>query len=288
MNALPPLLDNKNLLSPSIFQARALLREARRQKNLNEVPVPGICILDPDGDIVRRLRSAGQTKSFENWPCYHTRLDTFVLGGRTVGIVGSVVGASFAVLVAEELFASGCQFLVSVTSAGQIAPVGSTPYFVIIDRALRDEGTSYHYLPLSEYSEADPPLVTFAVEALQAMGLKAFVSSAQAGQRTRLSARPRMRSRPRAHAAYSLSRWKPPLSMRSADPLTDKFFVSLTSRIRWRRPHKTLRRVKQTAQLMPCAFLKRSFQSYRDDRGTFSPLGGTTGVSPGLTIGGRF
>jgi uridine phosphorylase len=27
------------------------------------------------------------------------------------------------------------------------------PYFVIIEKALRDEGTSYHYLPASEYSE---------------------------------------------------------------------------------------------------------------------------------------
>src|SRR5665811_2268140 len=33
----------------------------------------------------------------------------------------------------------------SLTSAGQIVPAGNPPYFVIIDRALRDEGTSYHY-----------------------------------------------------------------------------------------------------------------------------------------------
>ena len=41
----------------------------------------------------------------------------------------------------------GCELLVSVTSAGQIADNGPTPYFVLIDRALRDEGTSYHYAP---------------------------------------------------------------------------------------------------------------------------------------------
>jgi hypothetical protein len=32
------------------------------------------------------------------------------------------------------------------TSAGQIAPAGAPPYFVIIERALRDEDTSYHSL----------------------------------------------------------------------------------------------------------------------------------------------
>ena len=64
--------------------------------------------------------------------------------------------APFAVLIAEELFASGCDLLISLTSAGQITPAGTPPYFVVIDRALRDEGTSYHYAAPSEYSEADP------------------------------------------------------------------------------------------------------------------------------------
>ena len=63
-----------------------------------------------------------------------------------------------AVLVAEELFASGCQLLISITSAGQIMPVGQPPYFVLIERALRDEGTSYHYLPPSPFSALRPEL----------------------------------------------------------------------------------------------------------------------------------
>ena len=50
------ILDNKNPSSPSVFRPAALLREARRQKALPAVDVPNICILDPDGDIVRRLR----------------------------------------------------------------------------------------------------------------------------------------------------------------------------------------------------------------------------------------
>jgi uridine phosphorylase len=65
-------------------------------------------------------------------------------------------------LVAEELFASGCRFLISLTSAGQIVSCGPPPYFVIIDRALRDEGTSYHYMPASEFAEAEPQLVAAA------------------------------------------------------------------------------------------------------------------------------
>jgi uridine phosphorylase len=74
-------------------------------------------------------------------------------------VVGCAVGASFAVLVAEEMFAAGCDLLISITSSGKIAPEGAPPYFILIDRALRDEGTSYHYLPASEWSLAPGSLL---------------------------------------------------------------------------------------------------------------------------------
>src|ERR1700675_4469315 len=162
---MPSIREDKDTSAPSVFRPAALLREARRQKGLATVNVPAVCILDPDGDIVRRLQQSGQSRPFEGWPCYHTRLDAFTLAGRTVGIVGCAVGAPFAVLIAEELFASGCRLLLSITSAGQITSSGRPPYFVIIDRALRDEGTSYHYAPPSEYAVADAHLVAKATRA---------------------------------------------------------------------------------------------------------------------------
>lgn len=175
--ATSPILDNKHAQSPSVFVPSALLREARRQKNLAAIQVPLVCLLDPDGDLVRILRKTGQAKPFLGWPCYHTELDTFLLAGQEVGIVGRVVGAPFAVLVAEKLFASGCRLLVSLTSAGQIVPSRPPPYFVIIDRALRDEGTSYHYAAPSEFAEADPQMVNAAAHAILGTKLRAIVGA---------------------------------------------------------------------------------------------------------------
>lgn len=168
-----PLFENKDPAAPSVFEPAALLREARRQKGLATEDVPPVCILDPDGDLVRGLRNAGAARPFRPWPCYHTDLDTFTLGGQRLGIVGRAVGAPFAVLVAEELFASGCRLLISLTSAGQILPAGNPPYFVVIDRALRDEGTSHHYAAPAEFAEADPALVVAAMTALEREGLSA-------------------------------------------------------------------------------------------------------------------
>jgi uridine phosphorylase len=172
------ILDNKEPRSPSVFRPEALLREARRQKGIpSTTKVPAICVLDPDGDLVRMLRESGFAKHFSGWPCYHTELNTFLLAGREVGIVGRVVGASFAVLVAEELFASGCRLLISLTSAGQITPAGTPPYFVVIDRALRDEGTSYHYAAPSEFAEADEELVAAAAKSLAHLSLRSVIGS---------------------------------------------------------------------------------------------------------------
>ena len=158
-NERPPILAGKRHGSPSAFTPENLLREARRQKSVPLQTVPAVCLLDPDGDIPRRLKAEGRARRHEGWACYHTDLYVFEEGGMTFGVVGCAVGSSFAVLVAEQLFASGCTLLISVTSAGQITPVQTPPYFILIERALRDEGTSYHYLPPATFSDAPAAII---------------------------------------------------------------------------------------------------------------------------------
>jgi len=165
----PPILADKHWETDAVFRPENLLREARRQKGLPAEPVPDVCVLDPDGDIVRHLRQSGRGRRMDTWACYHTALWRYDQDGRTVGVIGCAVGASFAVLLAEQLFASGCKLLISVTSAGQITAHGPPPYFVLIDRALRDEGTSYHYLPPSDYADADPALIARVAEGLKGL-----------------------------------------------------------------------------------------------------------------------
>ena len=157
---VPPILAQKHYAQRSAFTPESLLREARRQKRIPPASTPVICILDPDGDILRSLLAHGEARLEKGWACYHTQLYSFSHGGMEFGIVGCAVGASFATLIAEEMFASGCKLLISVTSSGQIVPVRPPPYFIVIDRALRDEGTSYHYAPPSDYSHADAGLIS--------------------------------------------------------------------------------------------------------------------------------
>ncbi|MCO5306591.1 MAG: hypothetical protein M9906_11660 [Microthrixaceae bacterium] len=72
--------------------------------------------------------------------------------------------------MAEQLAVSGCRLLLSITSAGSITPVADPPYFVIIDRALRDEGTSHYYLPPARWSPAPPQLLARLGDGVPGLG----------------------------------------------------------------------------------------------------------------------
>jgi uridine phosphorylase len=126
-------------------------------------------VLDPDGDLARRLTKDGRSTRDSGWACYHTELHRFVEANLELGIIGCAVGAAFAVLTAEELFASGCRFLISITSAGQLVALGPPPYFILIERALRDEGTSYHYQAPAAFSAASSSLLTMMQGAFDAV-----------------------------------------------------------------------------------------------------------------------
>lgn len=158
-NYMIPILANKYYRKPSVFDPANLLKQARRQKALPSGSVPEICVLDPDGDLSSYIRDSSIGKRNPYWACYHTDLYNVEIEGLSVGVIGRAVGASFAVLVAEELFVSGCRLLISITSAGQIKPVHKPPYFILIDRALRDEGTSYHYIQKSAYAFIRPDIL---------------------------------------------------------------------------------------------------------------------------------
>lgn len=151
------LLEDKNYNEQSVFLPENLLREARRQKNLQECSVPDICVLDPDGDIVRYLKKNAATLN-NCWACYHSELYNAKYKDLEFGIIGCAVGASYAVLLAEQLFVSGCQLLISVTSAGKLNDEIKSDY-LLINNAIRDEGTSYHYLPAGDSSRVDATIL---------------------------------------------------------------------------------------------------------------------------------
>jgi len=70
------------------------------------------------------------------------------------------IGAPIAAAILEELIALGCRRFVACGSGGVLIPELKRGTVVIPDSAVRDEGTSYHYLPPSRTVEMNPLVVT--------------------------------------------------------------------------------------------------------------------------------
>jgi uridine phosphorylase len=170
----PPIIRQKAYEESSVFIPENLLREARRQKSIPAGKIPSVCVLDPDGDILENLLAGNEARLNDFWACYHTNMYDFKLSELELGIIGYTVGASFAVLVAEELFASGCQLLINITSSGQILHRKDPPFFVLIEKALRDEGTSYHYLPPSDFASIDNKLLNLLDEEFSSLATPVY------------------------------------------------------------------------------------------------------------------
>ncbi len=69
-------------------------------------------------------------------------------------LVQPLIGAPAAVQLLDTLVSCGCKKVLAVGSCGVLADLPENAFIVPV-RALRDEGTSYHYLPASRYIDLD-------------------------------------------------------------------------------------------------------------------------------------
>lgn len=81
------------------------------------------------------------------------------------------LGAPAVAAQADELIAMGATQLVSVALCGGLQHDMRPGDVVVADSAIRDEGTSYHYLPSTRDIDADPALVIALQNALAAQGV---------------------------------------------------------------------------------------------------------------------
>jgi len=155
----------------SAFTPQSLIEAVRSEKRLPHIPVPRICVLDFDGDLTDWLAATGRSTPCASWGCFHTRMDIVEFGGLFAGLVARTIGGPYAVLVAEQMLVSGAEVVVGLTSAGRVSDALPVPSLVVPDRAVRDEGTSFHYLPPG--CEIDSPAGVAEVLAghLQSVGL---------------------------------------------------------------------------------------------------------------------
>jgi len=116
-----------------------------------------------DGLVARdRLRVVKSIRSeLGRHPLYELDVD-----GRRLALIHPGVGAPLAAALLESVIARGCRKFVVCGSAGVLDSEIAAGHAVVLSAAVRDEGTSYHYLPPSREVEATPAATAALVEVL--------------------------------------------------------------------------------------------------------------------------
>ena len=158
---------------PAKYGSRAIIT-ARQAIEAGRQGVPPDCprdlILLYQKSLWRELNAAAVRKETGD------RAPFIVLdrGDAPVAVAGGFgVGAPAAVVCLEMCVALGARRVVVVGYAGALQP-GLNPGDVLLcDRAVRDEGTSHHYLPAEVEARADPELLDACRRALAAAEIDA-------------------------------------------------------------------------------------------------------------------
>lgn len=99
------------------------------------------------------------------------------IGARRVRVLDDQVvcfpgiGGPVAAATLEELIALGCRRFVCCGGAGSLQPELQLGHLVLVDRALRDEGLSHHYLSPDTWVEADADLLARGQHVLNSSGV---------------------------------------------------------------------------------------------------------------------
>lgn len=99
----------------------------------------------------------------------------FKQSGGSVGIMGNFgFGAPVAVTLSEVLIAMGVKRIINIGVAGTLQKHIDIGDIVVCDKAIRDEGTSYHYLPPDIYAYPHSELTKRITETLDNNSIEYF------------------------------------------------------------------------------------------------------------------
>jgi uridine phosphorylase len=127
------------------------------------------CVICFFKDIVDQIAAShNATVIFEDKGVYGSnRFYQFEYQGKPIVIFNPIVGAPVAAAFLEIAIALGCKKFIVCGSAGVLdreIPVGA---FIVPSAAVRDEGTSYHYIPSGRQIEAEPKAVSAITSTLK-------------------------------------------------------------------------------------------------------------------------
>lgn len=162
-----PILEGKYNL-PSRLDAGQMIEFRRRQGALKDVRPPGSVLICLYKGVFSRFAWKYPSQRVRGFlgDVYLPR----IARGRVAVLGNFGIGAPAITGISDEMIAWGARRVVILSLAGGLQPDLEAGSVVVCDRAIRDEGTSYHYLAPTRDVAASPQLVAQLADAIGAAG----------------------------------------------------------------------------------------------------------------------
>jgi len=150
-------LLNANIDEEPVFTPRLLPSFPLKRVQNGFAPFPKYCILGFFPGLFQAIRRSLDTRRIGGMQPMHPYL-VLEQGDFSVGYVYAGIGSAWSSAILEETFALGSQACIFLGSAGGMNPDLFLNDILLPIRAVRDEGTSFHYLKPGRYTHPDPDL----------------------------------------------------------------------------------------------------------------------------------
>ena len=146
---------------------RAII-EPREQ--VKAIDVPEHCVITFFSEVLERLEQEGKAKILvtHRWADAARHLFELEFNGQRFAAFHPGVGAALTCGILEEIIARGCRKFIACGGCGVLDREIAVGQFIVPTSAVRDEGTSYHYLPPSREVQPDPEAVAAIEKVLSA------------------------------------------------------------------------------------------------------------------------
>ncbi|MCR5781415.1 MAG: nucleoside phosphorylase [Clostridia bacterium] len=124
--------------------------------DLADLKLPEKCLFAFLGDVVHSYAEKNLAETVKELITVSHNIKIYVLHGDDgdICLVQPVIGASASAQILDTLVSCGCRKVIAVGSCGVLAQIPENAFLVPV-KALRAEGTSYHYLPASRFIDLD-------------------------------------------------------------------------------------------------------------------------------------
>jgi uridine phosphorylase len=131
------------------------------KKVVESIDTPEYCVITFFQEVLDNLYDDGKSKILanHNWADKERHLYKLEFQGREFAAIHPGVGSALACGIFEEIIARGCRKFIACGGCGVLDNEIAVGHLVVPTHAIRDEGTSYHYLPPSREVGANPSAV---------------------------------------------------------------------------------------------------------------------------------